>query len=139
MSSLDVVQRRMLRKIVGWTRLENEPWDDTMRRMNLKVNNALATHPMENWSVQLLRRQYRLAHRVGVMTDSWPARIARWHPPATFPGSGRPRGRPTVRWDDHLRKFSSDYFDTEWYDASLTKVFHKHEEDFVRFTLRLQQ
>jgi hypothetical protein len=31
---LDVVQRRMLRSIVGWVRTHNEQWQDTMRRMN---------------------------------------------------------------------------------------------------------
>ena len=31
---LDVVQRRMLRSIVGWVRVPDEPWEITMRRMN---------------------------------------------------------------------------------------------------------
>ena len=31
---LDVMQRRMLRSIVGWVRTHNEQWQDTMRKMN---------------------------------------------------------------------------------------------------------
>eukprot|EP00959_Pyramimonas_sp_CCMP1952_P392954 8233975-Pyramimonas_sp.AAC.1 len=54
----------------------------------------------------MLRRQCRLAHRVGAMSGSWPARVSRWHPPATRPEAGRSRGRPAVRWDDYLRKFA---------------------------------
>ena len=84
MCSLDTLQRRMLRKIVGWTRVVDEPWEDTMRRMRLKVDSALTEYPMEDWSAQLLRRQFRLAYRVGNMTGSWPARLSRRHPLQRF-------------------------------------------------------
>ena len=31
---MDQLQRKMMRRIVGWSRIENEPWRDTMIRMN---------------------------------------------------------------------------------------------------------
>ena len=139
MCSLDALQRRMLRKIVGWTRLVDEPWEDTMRRMRLKVDSALTKYPMEDWSAQLLRRQFRLAYRVGSMIGSWPARLSRWHPPTTFPGAGRGRGRPAVRWDDYLRRFSHASFGTDWIEAALTKDFATREDDFVQFSIEHQQ
>ena len=29
---LDILQRKMIRRIVGWRRIDGEPWDETMRR-----------------------------------------------------------------------------------------------------------
>ena len=33
LEKIAAVQRRMIRSIVGWIRLENETWEETMRRM----------------------------------------------------------------------------------------------------------
>jgi len=45
--SLDVVQRRMFRNIVGWVRHDGEPWDETMRRMRSKVEAGLKRYPIK--------------------------------------------------------------------------------------------
>jgi len=47
---LDAVQRRMLRNIVGWVRLDEEPWADTMRRMKGRVERALRQHDVRSWT-----------------------------------------------------------------------------------------
>eukprot|EP00435_Cladocopium_sp_Y103_P027156 s884_g6.t1 len=46
---LDVVQRRMLRSIVGWGRMTDESWQDTMRRMNSRLDFAVTLHPVRKW------------------------------------------------------------------------------------------
>ena len=135
--SLDVVQRRMFRNIVGWVRHDGEPWDETMRRMRSKVEVALRRCPIENWSTQLFRRQFRLAHRVGNMVDSWPARVCKWHPPTSIPGAKRSQGRPVVRWDDYLRKFAEEEFADDWYVACLDNNFPERENAFVHFSLNI--
>eukprot|EP00959_Pyramimonas_sp_CCMP1952_P143736 3009205-Pyramimonas_sp.AAC.1 len=56
LNSRDALQRRILRNIVGWTRLAAERWEDTMRRMRLKLETAFAKFPMDAWRVQMLRR-----------------------------------------------------------------------------------
>ena len=38
---LDVVQWRMLRSIVGWVRIPDEPSENTMRRMNQRMEHAV--------------------------------------------------------------------------------------------------
>ena len=50
---LDVVQRRMLRSIVGWVRIPDEPWENTMRRMNQRMEHAAYLHPLPSWSNQI--------------------------------------------------------------------------------------
>ena len=37
LNEMGSIQRNMLRYIVGWTRIPEEPWDATMRRMENKV------------------------------------------------------------------------------------------------------
>eukprot|EP00959_Pyramimonas_sp_CCMP1952_P395932 8296047-Pyramimonas_sp.AAC.1 len=73
------------------------------------------------------------------MSDSWPARVSHWHPPATCPEAGRSRGRPAVRWDGYLRKFAREYYESEWYEVSADNFSHEYEEDFVRFPLGFQE
>ena len=107
---LDTLQRRMLRRVVGWIRSPAESWSDTMRRMNTRLEHALPVFPMEPWSVQLARQQFRLAHRVAQASDGWPARIIKWCPWETNPQAGRGRGRPKLRWDDCLSSVTADIF-----------------------------
>ena len=60
---LDVVQRRMLRSIVGWVRIPDEPWENTMRRMNQRMEHVAYLHPLPSWSNQYFTSQYRLANQ----------------------------------------------------------------------------
>ena len=38
---INIVQRKMLRKIVGWVRIQGETWENTMRRMSTRVDSAV--------------------------------------------------------------------------------------------------
>ena len=87
--SIDILQRKMIRRIVGWTRYENEDWADTMRRMRSEMEHALNLYPMEDWRTQLLRRQFRLICRFGQQGDGWPLRLTTWYPPNTYPTAHR--------------------------------------------------
>ena len=37
-------QMKMLRSIVRWVRISDEPWSDTMNRMNQRMDRAAAMH-----------------------------------------------------------------------------------------------
>ena len=45
---LNVVQRKMMRKNVGWVRISEEPWGNTMRRMALRANNAFGQSKLKH-------------------------------------------------------------------------------------------
>ena len=47
---LDATQRRMLRRIVGWVRLEDEAWERTGSRMKQRLQAALNKCPVKPWS-----------------------------------------------------------------------------------------
>ena len=48
LEKLDTTQRKMVRNMVGWTRVPSEEWSDTMRRMRRKVDTALAIFPVQD-------------------------------------------------------------------------------------------
>ena len=109
MESLDVVQRKMFRRMAGWSRVHGEEWSDTMRRMGVKVGNALRLHPVEDWSRQLLRRQFRMVCRLQQRSHEWAMRLSHWKPELTSAAAHRTQGRPPTRWDDRLNAFEVEY------------------------------
>jgi hypothetical protein len=121
--SLDTVQRRMLRLIVGWVRTGEEPWADTMRRMRDRVARAMHIFPVEPWSTQFARRKYKMAGCFMANGQDWPSIIIRWHPNSTNSVAFRSRGRPQRRWEDDFHEFTSARFPgRDWRDIAVDKV-----------------
>ena len=83
LSKLDSIQRRMLRSMVGWTRLQDESWHDTMSRMKIRVAKALHQHPIETWTRRLARCQHSFASRVA-QTNGWVTRVVTWNPESNW-------------------------------------------------------
>ena len=112
--SLDILQRKMLRLMVGWRRLPGEEWSTTMVRMNDRVKKACDQHPIGSWEVSFHRHRWRYAlHVVQNGKMRWPLLLSQWDPAVrldddTFPY--RKPGRPFLRWDDSLH----DYCGYEW-------------------------
>ena len=50
---IDITQRKMIRRIVGWVREPEEIWEVTMRRMKLKVGVALRQWDVKPWSTRI--------------------------------------------------------------------------------------
>ena len=121
--SLDTVQRRMLRLIVGWVRTGEEPWADTMRRMRDRVARAMHIFPVEPWSTQFARRKYKMAGCFMANGQDWPSIIIRWHPNSINSVAFRSRGRPQRRWEDDFHEFTSARFPgRDWRDIAVDKV-----------------
>jgi len=131
--SLNVVQRRMLRVIVGWVRLREEPWADTMRRMRDRVDRAMNIFPIQPWSSQLARRKFNLAGMFMKNQEDWPSIIIRWHPNSTNPIAFRSRGRPQRRWEDDFHEFTSVRFPgQDWRDIAVDNVlWNSQMEAFI--------
>ena len=132
---LDVVQRRMLRSIVGWVRIPDEPSENTMRRMNQRMEHVAYLHPLPSWSNQYFTSQYRLANQF-----SWAATAVAWMPLAewvhNFPSApSRSRGRPPKRWDQAVASFSCTYFGERnwWVAAQNCKQWLAAEAAFVKY------
>ena len=46
---IDVVQRAMLRRIIGWVCYNDDTWEDRGRRMAEKLRTCLLLHPMKTF------------------------------------------------------------------------------------------
>ena len=100
--SINVLQRRMLRFIDGWVRMNGEDWSEMMPPMKHRINVALNFFPMPLWTEQLATRQFQCAAKVAAQ-QSWSSMAGRW---AVTPGRhsnfdmipSRRRGRPLIKW-----------------------------------------
>ena len=59
--ALDVLQRKMLRLIIGWRRIDGEAWEETMRRMRDRLDYARQLYHWQTWSYRFFRDRWRFA------------------------------------------------------------------------------
>ena len=75
LQKLDTVQRRMFRSMVGWVRIDDESWRDTMSRMKTRVNAALGIRPVgKNWTRQLARKPHHFVVQM-LQTPNWASAV----------------------------------------------------------------
>ncbi|CAK0910569.1 unnamed protein product, partial [Prorocentrum cordatum] len=76
---LDVMQRRMLRRMVGWISRSDDTWEDHSRRVKLKLNAALNNCLLYGWSHVVRDRNSTFIWQL----PSWPTlarQAAEWLP-----------------------------------------------------------
>ena len=99
---LDACQRKMVRKIVGWTRLNDEDWSVTGSRMKAKLEAAMQLHPVKPWSEGREASRVRLMERASAETaPTFCTQAHKWQPRVTHGNDEqiphRGRGRPLQR------------------------------------------
>ena len=141
---LNVVQRKMLRSIVGWVVVNEDDWRDTMKCMNDRLQSAMSLHPISPWSVSLFRRQFRYSWQLANNPQEWPAYSTIWNPCNNWSNKFsfspfRRRGRPHQRWDDNLHKFAqSEFQHSSWFEfARAHACWITFQERYVDFCLHL--
>ena len=138
-----IVQRKMLRLIVGWNRIEDEPWKTTMQRMKIKVSNALHSYFVESWDKVILERKWSWANRILGMSDSrWARRISYYDALQTMQDgqilpNKRKRRRPRMTWEDDLNAYAYYHGYSTWQDFGKDFVhdWTFWKADFINFTL----
>ena len=111
LDKLDVLQRKMLRRLVGWTRIDDVSWRDTMRRMNIKLHRAQDLFYCQSWKIGFARSQWRyISHILHAHPLLWARRLCKFNfNPVTDPVRlylpHRSQGRPKMHWDDHVKDF----------------------------------
>lgn len=72
LKAFDILQRKMIRSIVGRRRVEGEDWSVRMRRMNDRMAQAVSQYQCEDWSSRLLRNKWRYGiHLASKPSDHW--------------------------------------------------------------------
>ena len=54
---VDMVQRRMLRRIAGWVRNANDSWEDLGHRMKVRLESVRRLHYIADWSSVVSQRK----------------------------------------------------------------------------------
>ena len=137
LEEIDALQRKMLRSIVGWYRVEGEAWSDTMRRMKSRVQSALRQSPVTTWSEVYRRTQHSFGARI-VKQNAWPLFAASWDPTRHNNFATQPKrkpGRPPKRWDDDLKCFSRAYFPlaNTWHDVADSPEWYSLRHCYIQF------
>ena len=140
LQQLQVLQRRMLRLIVGWRRIDGEDWAITMHRMKKRISDALSHHKIDDWQDKMLRHRWKYAiHVVQNSKMKWPYELSRWIPGRDASAERQPhrlRGRPALRWDDQLHDFCGEYLGLRhWTDIEHFNRQHllEFEDRFVAY------
>ena len=125
--------------MVGWSRVSEEPWADTMRRMNARVSNALSQWYVKPWSSCVAYRRWQHADRIKSMPlNSWFSRSSRWFPQHVIDDSlvvrpYRSRGGQFLRWDASMHSFSVQLFNQSWLDAPNNSVCSCRIKEYETF------
>ena len=138
LQKIAILQRKMLRKIVGWVRVKDEPWEDTMRRMKHRVEYGLSKYRIKAWNERLAIYLWKFALRVKAAPDSsWMSQSSNWAPNLIEDASSeyvanRCRGRPNLRWDSAVDQFCHLHFNFSWQKVSI-HVLSSSQDRFVQF------
>ena len=105
---LDITQRKMLRRIVGWVFEDSDSWEDAGRRMKQRLESARRLHYIADWSSGVSKRKKHLLSRLmSHHAPSLPKLAHKWSPTACAAlNNSRPhraRGRPRRRWFDDVQ------------------------------------
>ena len=132
----------MLRRVVGWRRIDGEQKRDTMIRINQRLTRAMGLYFIASWEDSIWRARWRFACHVATSHhDAWIRRAGYLSnsliiDPVLPSMPTRSRGRPRTRWDDMLTAFTSDflYSTNHWIDGIVPYVHDTNIEDaFVDF------
>ena len=50
---LDIVQRKIIRNIVGRTFIPDASWEEIGRKLKIRVSRCLSIHPIREWSLRI--------------------------------------------------------------------------------------
>ena len=102
---LDVVQRKMLRRLVGWVSSSGDSWEDIGRRMKNRLQQCLNKSPMIDWSAVVYNRKSNCFNSIDA-APFWTYSACKWEVvacnSANFADAYRSVGRPFMRWHDDV-------------------------------------
>ena len=102
---LNVVQRTMLRKMVGWVCTSEDTWEERGHKMKTRMSSCLSRYPMNEWSEDVHSRKLKCLSSIETL-PFWTRSILNWDPvacaSANFSHAFRLRGHPLTRWSDGI-------------------------------------
>ena len=101
LTRLDTTQRCMLRRMLGWVCFDEDTYEERGRRMKLRLQRALALHPVKEWSAQWAQRKQKLKDNM-TLAPPWTRASYEWSPQTCGTHNNhipyRKAGRPRTQW-----------------------------------------
>ena len=98
---LDVVQRTMLRRMIGWVSFKEDTWYERGHRMKVRFQKCMQCYPVGEWSEAIHIRKSTLMSKIDELPFLTYSAL-KWDPvacgSANFCCAYRSRGRPLTRW-----------------------------------------
>ena len=110
---LAATERKMIRRIVGYTELRDGDWADMHRRLNAKIEKAMALFPARLWREELQKRKQALQTKLMRENNTaLPSMVFSWDPAVVKDGKlddppKRRRGRPPASWTSSMLRFET--------------------------------
>ena len=102
------MQRKMLRKMVGWIILPTDTWESAGSRMKCRFDYHIGKYGMRTWSELVSERKSKVMHKMSEWLV-WTQLSMNWDPPTceifNLHLGKRLRGRPCTRWYDSIIAF----------------------------------
>ena len=102
-NDFDIIQRKMLRSIIGWRIKSSDTYEDTMRRMKERFNMASSLYKVQSWDTRILKQQISYLVHLSTLPATHPARrLLSWNPmnivdPSSSNIAYRSVGRPKMK------------------------------------------
>ena len=95
---LAIIQRKMLRKMVGWVKLPDDEWNDVFRGLRMEIQKATDQYSIRMWADEMSLRKTNLQMQIdNGERNRLTTRVVEWDPANVNDGK-RKRGRPKSRW-----------------------------------------
>ena len=102
---LDVTQRVMFRRMIGWVSSTGDTWEERGRKMKRRLERALKNYPVEYWSLCIQSKKVSIMGSVNEL-PAWTRAAFNWDPLITqhlnVSQPYRDVGRPSSRWNDGI-------------------------------------
>ena len=143
LKELDRLQRRILRRIIGWRRIDGEEWRTTMIRMNGRLSRANQIYARKSWSSSFARSQWRyVCHLLHGPISLWSRILCKYNWSAAYDPQScviphRRLGHPRRKWDNHIHSFclflwpAQEY--THWFDILVNRYAEDYEETYTEY------
>ena len=108
---MDILQRQIVRRILGRRRITDESWWDTIIRMNQRLTYAQSIHYCHPWSLASCRGQWRyINHIIRAHPSLWTRGLCNYNfnsiiDPVSPIFPIRKTGRPKMHWEHHVQHF----------------------------------
>ena len=137
----------MTRRIIGWRWVDDKLWNETVKRMNLRLTHGQALFYSQPLSMTFARSQWRyVLHIIDAYPLLWARTMCKYNfkPPYDPESEYLPHrtvGRPRQRWDDHVHAFVwktwPQYYGRHWFDIISQHRCSNYEDEFVLFLVNI--